>query len=107
MFTVQNVIDQSNKMSSDPNLLTLAIDFKSEIQKEVADSFADNPASKFMSINNIVIREGKLRLAKIQKTETNIFCIALAVGTILKELHEDTSYVSNQAIANYMNQLVS
>lgn len=70
---VQNVMDQSNKMSLDSNLLSLAIDFKSEIQKEVADSFADNPASKFRSINDIVIREGKHHLAKIQKTETNIF----------------------------------
>lgn len=108
MYTVQHVIAKSREMSLNPNLLSEAINAKSLIQTNaIANYGVFNPLSKFMTMEDNVLKEGKYYLVKTQKTDSDIFCVALAVGTILKELNDgDTSYVSNQSIANYMNELI-
>ena len=49
---------------------------------------------------------GKQYLNKTSKKDVDIMCVAMAVGTILKELDNgNTSYVTNSAIASLMNEL--
>ncbi len=49
---------------------------------------------------------GKQYLNKTSKKDVDIMCVAMAVGTILKELDNgNTAYVTNSAIASLMNEL--
>ena len=49
---------------------------------------------------------GRQYLNNTPKKDFDIVCVAMAVGTILKELDNgNTSYVTNSAIASLMNEL--
>lgn len=49
---------------------------------------------------------GRLYLSYTPKKDFDIACVAMAVGTILKELDNgNISYVTNSAIASLMNEL--
>ena len=51
-----------------------------------------------------VIASSNLRL--IGKTNENAYCIAMAAGTILKELFEDQSFVTSNGIMIIVNKLI-
>lgn len=113
MYTINDVITQIAVLRYNPVGFTNAIKAKKQIQECMLQYVTE--AERSMLAKNIVAEtlvekvknSGKYHLNQSLKTTQDIFIIAMAIGTILKELdNENEKYVSYQSIANIMNELI-
>lgn len=90
------------------------IQAKKDIQNSVlpnvssAESLALAMNTVPQSLVDKVMNEGKKYLDKTEKKDADYLCVAMAIGTILKELDNgNTTYVSYLGLATLMNTLQS
>jgi len=96
---------------ANPQGLRLMIEQKSSMQIELVKQSTNSESmdvlyNKFnQGIYDKLILIGQSRMKSLGYSEQNLFCIAMAIGTILKELFEDTSFVSGGKLSEITNLL--
>lgn len=110
-MTIEELNKIGETISANPQGLQLMIEQKSSIQRVLANQVTTSEAidvanNKFnKDVYDKLIRIGQSKMQNIGYSELNLFCIAMAIGTILKELFEDTSFVSGGKLSEITNLL--
>ena len=87
-----------------PEAIQLTIEQKSSMQVELVEQSTtqeswDVLANEFnQGLYNKLIKIGQCRVNMIGCTDLNKYCIAMAVGTILKELFEDNTFATAEKL---------
>jgi len=112
-MTIENIKQLGLLVFQNPIMFQLIIETKSSMQKILIDELTNSElldVQKNISNQSIIdkmVAISAKKLSQIGRTNENTYCIAMAAGTILKELFEDQSFATSEKlleIANRINQ---
>lgn len=109
MLTQSNIIQELQNISTSPLLLGYMIRSKQSIQLEIlpllTDCNRDNiRASNFdQDVFDKLIANGKDHYYKSNKSDEFVLCLAMAIGTIIKEYEWGLKYVMPEGLCKIIN----
>jgi len=110
-MTIENIKQLGLTVFQNSTMFQLIIGKKSSMQKTLIDQLTNselldiqkNKVNQSIVDKMIVIAASNLSL--IGKNNENAYCIAMASGTILKELFEDQSFASSEKLLEIVNKI--
>lgn len=110
MLTLNNCrIVQANVQSNFQRYLPSMIKFKSEIQTDVDLTELETLDLIACRLNMNVVRKltalGRAHFASSDRSDEILYCICMAVGTIIKEYDWGTYYISPEGICELANMI--
>jgi len=112
-MTIENIKQLELSVFQNPNMFQLIVKEKSSMQKILIEGLSNTElldvqkSTINQSIVDKMIKIAANHVAVIGASKENSYCIAMAAGTILKELFEDQSFVTSSGIMKIMDEIIS
>lgn len=110
-MTIENIKQLGLLIFQNPSMFQLIIETKSSMQKTLIDQLTNSELLDVQKnkVNQSVIDKmvaiSAKNLSQIGKSNENAYCIAMAAGTILKELFEDQSFATSEKLLVIANRI--
>lgn len=98
-------------LQSDPTAMQSMISLKQQMQQEFINQLSASESMEIalntrnQSTINKLYSVGNKSLQRTNKSDKDIYITGLVVATILKELFEDVSFVSNENLTNVISRI--
>lgn len=101
----------ANIMANDSSAIMGMIDIKSKMQQTFINQLSSTESiemirnEKNQNVINKLYKLGALEIQKTGSSDENYYITSLVIGTILKEIYEDQSYVSVDSLYTIINNI--